>query len=148
MTDSQIKSAAERRLQARSYATSLGINEAYISTLVDTFYERVLADPVLGPIFDKAINDNWAPHLKTMKAFWASVALSTGQYSGKPVPAHKKHSAIESEHFAIWLSLFEQTLKDTAPSADAVPYFMERANRIAQSLQLALFGLPSLRQPN
>ena len=44
----------------------------------------------------------------------------------------------------IWLGLFDQTLADTAPSPGARDYFMKRAIRIAQSLQLALFGMPGL----
>lgn len=88
--------------------------------------------------------DDWTPHLATMKDFWSSVALSTGRYSGQPVPKHKAIVGLEKEHFALWLDLFEETLKDTAPSSGAVPYFMERANRIAESLKLAIFGMPSL----
>jgi hemoglobin len=35
-------------------------------------------------------------------------------------------------------------LADTAPTPGAQHFFMERAQRIARSLQLALFGLPGL----
>jgi hemoglobin len=79
-----------------------------------------------------------------MKSFWASVALNAGTYSGQPVPAHKKLSQVEQSHFQTWLALFRQTLQDTAPAPEAVDYFMERANRIAESLQLAMFGFPGL----
>ena len=133
-----------RRADIQANAAAMGVNDAYIGVLVDTFYDRVRAHPLLGPVFDNAIGDDWDAHLARMKDFWASVALNAGRYSGKPVPAHKKHSAIQQWHFNIWLALFEQTLKDTAPSPGAVAYFMERAERIAQSLQLAMFGLPSL----
>ena len=34
--------------------------------------------------------------------------------------------------------------KDTGPSREALGYFMERAERIAESLQLAMFGFPGL----
>ncbi len=135
---------SERRDAIRAHAAALGINDAYISDLVDNFYARVRADETLGPVFDSAIGHNWPEHLARMKDFWASVTLNAGRYSGKPVPAHKKHSTIRPEHFPVWLDLFEQTLADTAPSPGAVIYFMERANRIAQSLQLALFGMPGL----
>lgn len=144
MSDSAIRSVSERREAIRAHAASLGIDDAYISELVDTFYDRIRAHPVLGPVFNEAIRDNWPTHLARMKDFWASVALNAGRYSGKPVPAHKKHSSIRPQHFGIWLGLFEQTLRETAPTPGAADYFMERANRIAQSLQLALFGLPGL----
>lgn len=143
MTGYRVRSAEERRQELRDHAAALGIDEAYISTLVETFYTRVRAHPVLGPVFDVAISD-WGPHLETMKDFWSSVALGTGRYSGRPVPAHARHRHIQQFHFNLWLALFEQTLRDTAATPEAAVFFLERANRIAQSLQYALFGLADL----
>lgn len=143
MTGYRVRSAQERREELRDQAAALGIDESYISTLVDTFYTRVRAHPLLGPVFDVAISD-WGPHLETMKDFWSSVALGTGRYSGRPVPAHAKHRHIQQYHFNLWLALFEQTLRDTAATPEAAAFFLERANRIAQSLQFALFGLNDL----
>lgn len=137
-------SAEERRAEIQAQAHAMGITEDYISTLVDRFYERVRANELIGPIFEQAIGDDWPPHLAKMKKFWSSVALNTGAYSGKPVPAHQKLSSAQRRHFKIWLTLFRQTLEETAPSREAVKYFMERAERIAQSLQLAMFGVPGI----
>jgi len=142
-----LRTAEERRREIQLNADRMGIDDAYISELVETFYARVRADATLGPIFNKEIGDNWGPHLARMKDFWASVALNAGRYNGKPVPAHQKLTGVTAAHFQIWLGLFRQTLEDTAPSPEAVPYFMERAARIAQSLQLAMFGLPGLARP-
>ncbi|AXE64791.1 hypothetical protein HPO_15753 [Hyphomonas polymorpha PS728] len=143
MTGYRVRSAQERREELRDQAAAFGIDEAYISTLVETFYTRVRGHPVLGPVFDVAISD-WGPHLETMKNFWSSVALGTGRYSGRPVPAHARHRHIQQVHFNLWLALFEQTLRDTAATPEAAAFFLERANRIAQSLQYALFGLADL----
>jgi len=139
-----IQSAKLRRAQVQKAALDLGIDDAYISVLVDTFYERVRENPILGPIFNQAIGDKWGEHLPRMKDFWASVALNAGRYSGKPVPKHQKLSMVEPSHFTIWLDLFRETLEETAPSPGAVDYFMERAERIGQSLQLAMFGVPGI----
>ncbi|MEQ8322334.1 MAG: group III truncated hemoglobin [Rhodospirillales bacterium] len=141
-----LRTAEERRRDIQLNADRMGIDDAYISELVETFYGRVRADATLGPIFDKKIGDNWVPHLARMKDFWASVAMNAGRYNGKPVPAHTKLTGVDASHFQIWLGLFRQTLQETAPSADVIPYFMERAERIAKSLQLAMFGLPGLPQ--
>jgi len=143
-----LRTAEERRREIQLHADRMGIDDAYISDLVETFYARVRADADLGPIFEKEIGDTWAPHLARMKDFWASVALNAGRYTGKPVPAHQKLTGVDAAHFQTWLSLFRQTLEDTAPTAEAVPYFMERAERIASSLQLAMFGLPNLPPRN
>lgn len=140
----RIISADQRRREIQARAAEMGIDDAYIDLLVETFYQRIRAHALIGPIFEAEIGDNWAPHLARMKDFWASVALNAGRYSGKPVPAHQKLTGVEPWHFNIWLSLFRQTLEDTAPTPAAVPYFMERAERIAESLQLAMFGGPEL----
>ena len=85
-----VRSASERRMEIQRRANAIGIDEAYISLLVDEFYRRVRSDSILGPIFEEAIGDRWDHHLPRMKSFWASVALNAGTYSGQPVPAHKK----------------------------------------------------------
>ena len=139
-----VVTAHARRAEIQRRANVIGIDEAYISLLVDEFYRRIRADETLGPIFEEAIGDRWDYHLPRMKSFWASVALNAGTYSGQPVPAHKKLSRVQQSHFQTWLALFRQTLQDTAPTPEAVDYFMERANRIAESLQLAMFGFPGL----
>lgn len=139
-----LRTAEERRREIQQNAERMGVNDAYISELVETFYTRVRSDETLGPIFNKEIGDNWGPHLARMKDFWASVAMNAGRYNGKPVPAHQKLAGVTPAHFQIWLGLFRQTLEDTAPTPEAVPFFLERATRIAQSLQLAMFSLPGL----
>jgi hemoglobin len=141
--ETHIRSAAERRADIEAKAAQLGIDDAFVDRLVETFYGRIRADATLGPIFNSAISD-WEPHLATMKDFWASVAYNAGRYSGRPVPAHLKHKTIRKEHFAVWLGLFREVLEEISPSPLTVAYFMERAERIAQSLQLAMFGLPGL----
>lgn len=139
--------AQERRQVIRQNAERLGINDDYISTLVETFYERIRVDEELGPIFSNVVDD-WPPHLARMKDFWASVAFNAGRYSGRPVPKHQALEHVTPAHFQRWLTLFERTLEDTAAGPETVSYFMERANRIAQSLQLAMFGMPGLPKPS
>lgn len=141
----QVKSPAQlHREKVQRDALRIGIDEDYISVLVDTFYDRISSHQVLGPIFADAIGSNWQPHLDKMKQFWSSVARNTGQYSGKPVPAHQKLTQVQQQHFAIWLDLFAQTLADTAPTPQAADYFMERAQTIARSLQMAMFDRPGM----
>ena len=144
MSEFVVRSADQRRSDIQARADKMGINEAYISTLVGIFYQRIRKDEVLGPIFNEAIAD-WDAHLPRMKTFWSAVALNTGTYSGRPVPAHQKLDGITSDHFDRWLALFKETLEDTAPTPQAVDYFMERADRIAKSLKLATVTNPPKR---
>lgn len=146
MTDLRVKAA---RQAIRDDAAAMGINDDYINLLVETFYARIRAHHVLGPVFEQAVGDNWDHHLARMKVFWASVTMNAGRYSGKPVPAHRKHSdSIRDWHFGVWLGLFKQTLIDTAEHPEAIEYFMVRAERIAESLKLAMFGMPGLGKPS
>ena len=142
MEEIKAKPAPERRANIIRQAEAIGINHDFISLLVDEFYSRIRLHPVLGPIFENAIEDRWDQHLAKLKLFWQSVALNAGVYSGNPVAEHAKLSTIEPQHFSLWLALFDETLKDTAPNEEARDYFMERANRIATSLQWSVFGPP------
>lgn len=139
----RVRSADQRRAEIQARAAAMGIDEAFISRLVETFYGHVREDETLGPIFAGQVED-WDEHLPKMKDFWSSVALNSGRYAGKPVPAHRKLDGVSAADFTVWLSLFERTLEELAPSPEVVSYFMERADRIARSLQLAMFGLPNL----
>lgn len=115
----------------------LGLDDIGLKSLVDAFYARVRADIALGPIFNEAIGD-WPEHLEKLAAFWSSVMLTSGRYKGQPVPAHMKHKAqITPELFARWLALWAQTDALMVPEAAAA--LRDRARRIAQSRQLAMF---------
>ena len=143
--DYRVRSAEERRRDIQDNARRLGIDEAFISRLVETFYARIRKHALLGPIFEQKIQDDWTPHLDTMKAFWSSVAMNSGRYSGKPMPAHMKLEGVTPAHFNIWLALFRQTVEDLSDNPETVDYFMVRAERIAASLQLGMFSLPGLQ---
>lgn len=116
--------------------TTVGITEPMIHKLVHTFYARVRIDPLLGPIFNRAIAD-WDAHLDKLCAFWSSVTLMTGRYKGTPMKAHAELPEISRAHFERWLALFQATaIKTCPPGAAAV--FVDRANRISESLQLGI----------
>ena len=145
MTKARFRSAEQRIAEKQAEAAAMGVDEAYISTLVDEFYTRVRADEMLGPIFARAITGDWEPHLNTMKDFWSSMVLSTGRYDGRPLPKHMALPGLTQDHFTRWLELFYKTLQDTAPSQQAEDWFIDRAVRIAKSFQLSLFYRPDLR---
>ena len=134
--------ALAARQKIREDAAAIGVDEAFISKLVDEFYSRVRQHSQLGPVFNGAVDD-WQEHLAKLKQFWESVALNAGVYSGNPMRAHLKTKTIEPAHFGEWLYLFERTLRDIAPSEAAVEYFMVRASRIGESLKAGLFFRPA-----
>jgi hemoglobin len=64
-----------------------GLDEEVLRQLAHRFYGKVRDDGMPGPIFAARIAD-WTPHLHRRVAFRFSVALMTGQYRGRPAPAH------------------------------------------------------------
>ena len=126
------RAAIVRRIRAET-----GIDEAMIARLVDGFYDRVRADPLLGPVFNERIAD-WGPHLEQMRLFWSSVALMSGAYHGRPMPKHLP-LPVDARHFDRWLELFRQTARELCPPS-AADHFIERAERIAESLELGIAG--------
>jgi hemoglobin len=118
------------------------VTEDEIVALVDAFYAKVRRDEVLAPVFDRAIApDSWPVHLAKMYDFWSSVMLTTGRYKGNPLGVHMRVAGLESGMFARWLALFRATAEELFPPELAAS-FREKAERIAESLQLGLFYRP------
>ncbi|MBB3655890.1 hemoglobin [Rhizobium sp. BK650] len=135
------------RERAEAEMKEIGVDEAFISKLVETFYGRVLAHPELGPVFDARLSGRWPEHMDKMKSFWSAVAFRSGAYGGKPVQAHLGVANMTPELFPKWLALFSATLSDLAPTPEARDWFMATAERIAKSLTLSLFYNPALDDP-
>ena len=114
------------------------MTEADLQSLVDAFYAKVRLDPVLGPVFGRAVDD-WPEHLEKLGAFWSSVMLTSGRYKGNPVAAHMRQAKwIEPAMFDRWLELWRETARETLAPPDAAA-IIEKAERIAESLKLALY---------
>jgi hemoglobin len=119
-----------------------GVTEVTIKLLVDAFYTRVRRDPVLGPIFSRAIaHDAWPAHLEKMYAFWSSVMLTSGRYKGDPVSTHRSVADVQPPMFGNWLDLFEATAAELFVP-EIADQFALKARRIAESLKLAMFFRP------
>lgn len=114
-----------------------GITEESLRSLVNEFYRRVRADPLIGPVFNKAIGD-WQEHLDKLQAFWSSVMLTSGRYKGRPLPAHIKHAdEISGASFERWLAIWKET-SDELLDPDSAAALQEKAGRIAESLSLGI----------
>ena len=117
------------------------VTESMIAELVDDFYGKIRVDPLLGPIFDSAIGDNWDLHLQKMKAFWSTVMLASRTYKGNPMIAHMNLPQLTSEHFSRWLGLWRQTTAERC-SEPAASLFVRQAEMIGERL---LAGISAYR---
>lgn len=124
---------AQVRARKMADALACGIDDAFISQLVEQFYGAIRADDMLGPIFGAKVSD-WPHHLARMKDFWASIMLESGRFSGNPMRKHIAIGELDEAHFARWQSLWDQTLDRIAPNAAVADRFGEAAQRIGESL--------------
>lgn len=100
-----------------------------ITQLVHGFYGDVRNDPLLGPVFEKALHGQWDAHLQRLVDFWSTVALGTRSFRGDVFGKHMALQGVTPAHFAAWVGLWQQhTSRLFAPE-------------VAQDLQIAAHGI-------
>ena len=104
-----------------------------IKLLVDTFYGSVQADDLIGPNFNKVVENRWPQHLEKMYRFWQSILLHEPTYSGRPFPPHLKLD-INHLHFDRWIRLFELTVNGLFQGSNATTA-IERAKLMGALFQ-------------
>lgn len=90
-------------------------NRPDIELLVNSFYNKVMANSQLGYIFKEVAKVNWLTHLPVMYNFWENMILFTGTYEGNPMNLHKHltHlSPLNESHFNQWNKLFINTVDE------------------------------------
>jgi len=83
-----------------------------VELLVDTFYEKVKANAIIGYIFNDIAKVDWKNHLPRMYSFWASILLGEHSFSGNPMDRHiqlSKIAPMTDKEFSEWLKIFTQT---------------------------------------
>ncbi|NJB70160.1 hemoglobin [Saonia flava] len=84
--------------------------------LVTTFYGKVRKDELLGPIFNRHIND-WGGHFEKLTDFWETNLFFVRKFKGSPMHKHilvdkDENYAINEHHFGAWLNLWFQTVDE------------------------------------
>lgn len=111
-----------------------------VRRLVDSFYDEVRQDSVLGPVFDTIIGEDWSHHLPILYGFWEMVLFGTGGYNGqviaKHIAVHQKLPLGEA-HFSRWLGHWEKTIAAnfSGPRADEA---VKRARLMMDLIRLKL----------
>jgi hemoglobin len=85
-----------------------------VALLVRRFYQAVIPDPLLGPIFH-AMAVDWSIHIPKLVDFWAGRLLGEPGYLGNPVGAHQPvldRCPFGSPELARWLELWEETIDE------------------------------------
>jgi hemoglobin len=97
-----------------------------IEKLVAKFYEKVMADSLLAPVFGHV---DWPHHLPIISNFWSSILLGDKSYEGNPFQKHV-NLPLTNAHFDRWLTLFEETVNENFAGITANEA-KSRANTIA-----------------
>ncbi|MFS4582259.1 group III truncated hemoglobin [Phaeobacter sp. C3_T13_0] len=118
------------------------ISAEQIAYVVDVFYARVRAHPVLGPVFAAHVKD-WSEHEETITQFWRNAILREKCYNGNPMRVHVSRPDVKAEHFPIWLGLFHEVLQAELPDPTARQWGA-LADRIGEGFRA---GIVSMRQP-
>lgn len=105
-----------------------------IQQLVDSFYDTLKNDDLLGPIFTASIGDRWDQHLPRMYTFWENVLFHSGGYQGNPMAVHQhlhQQFPLTPAHFERWMKAWENNVKHQfeGPNADNI---IVRARSIGQ----------------
>lgn len=86
-----------------------------IEKLVNTFYDKVKTDEVIGYLFTDVAKVNWELHLPKMYDFWENILFFSANYEGNPMVKHKElhqKSTMTKTHFDHWNQLFIQTVDE------------------------------------
>ena len=113
--------------------------EADIQTLVDGFYARALADPLLKPVFVDFAHVDLSHHLPQLYDFWSGILLGTSRYRGFPMRQHFP-LPLTLAHFERWLALFHEAV-DThfaGPTAEVAKRHAVHVGRVFAT-RLGLF---------
>jgi hemoglobin len=122
----------------------LTIDEAALSEQVTRFYDRARLDPLLGPVFEEAVQD-WPPHIQTITDFWIQAMLGGDRYRGNAFAKHQD-KPLELAMFDRWLALWSETARELFASDDA-ERLIQRAELIGRSLKAGLFYVPGPTWP-
>jgi len=111
-----------------------------LNLLVNTFYDNIREDELLGPIFNMHIKqEQWPAHLEKLTDFWVTVLLGEICFKGNPILKHRivdknLNHTIAQHHFEQWVSLWKSTIDSLFEGSLAY-----RAKKISESMAIGQF---------
>ena len=117
--------------------------------LVRAFYERAMADPIIGFIFVDVAKLDLEAHVPKITSFWETILLGNRTYTGG---AFAPHAALHAQvtlrpgHFERWLQLWFGTV-DSMFAGERANLAKIHALRVARAFLERLQGLPTPDQP-
>jgi hemoglobin len=103
-----------------------------IEFFVDRFYERLLADQQLAPIFVDVAQIDLAVHLPHIKDYWCKLLLGEQGYQRHTMNIHRQlhgKRPLTAADFQRWLAFFTSTVDEHFAGERA-----ERAKKVAATI--------------
>ena len=103
-----------------------------IEAFVELFYQRVLADAQLAPIFLDVASIDLDVHLPHIKDYWCKLLLGEKSYQRHTMNIHRRlhgKQPLQPGDFQRWLALFNATLDENFAGERT-----ERARQVAASI--------------
>ena len=115
-----------------------------IELFVDYFYDRLLQDEQLAPIFVDTAQIDLSVHLPHIKDYWCKLLLGEKRYQRHTMNIHRQlhgKRALQASDFQRWLSFFTAAVDDHFCGERA-----ERAKQVAASIAANMEkSLPTLQ---
>lgn len=115
-----------------------------IEFLIESFYEKVRRDDVIGFIFNDVAKVNWEHHTPVICDFWENILFQTKSYTGNTMLTHIKLHALSpltTTHFDRWKKLFTETVNEHF-DGDKALLAKQRAISIATMMQIKIIETP------
>jgi hemoglobin len=118
------------------------VNGKSIQKMVNSFYAKIIKDPLVGPFFTDRFGDDiesqvWKEHLLLLGNFWSQMMLGSEDYHGHPMAPHFEMHGISRKAFEQWLLLFSENIDEIfVPKIGQ--YFKNQSIAIADRFMLNL----------
>lgn len=116
-------------------------NAENIADFIDRFYDKVLNDEILRPIFVDVANIDLSQHLGHIRAYWQKLLLADDAYDRNTMEIHRQLDSrfpLQPEAFSRWLKLFIETA-ETSFSGPSTDKAIRIATNIAGNMEDRLF---------
>ncbi|CAN7624787.1 globin [Paenibacillus sp. LjRoot56] len=100
--------------------------ETTIRNIVDAFYPKVLAHPLLAPIFPKDMEPLIEKQFQFLTQFFGGPSLYTDEHGNPMMRARHAPFPITRERADAWLACMQRALEEVVPSNEVRAIILDR----------------------
>ncbi len=117
-------------------------NRNDIDQLMRRFYDKLLSDDEMAPIFEKVVAKGLESHFDILVDFWDNILFYTGAYKNNAMAKHMELNdwhPLKEIHFEKWLGYFNESVDESFDGVKA-KLAKDRAQQIAILMQMKILG--------